>query len=127
MKKLITIILIMAMILPAAALADMDPGMYEGAWTCHEFTTDGGVVLTTVYLDEGGIAYFMIQSFSPEKLGLGRAFVGSWEVTGPDMIHVVCGNKATLDLLYCSYNMMYETTTRDQYFRAIMRDGDRVP
>lgn len=127
MKKLITMILILALILPAGALADIDPEMYEGAWTSHKFTTDGGVVLTTVYLDEGGIAYFMIQSFSPEKPGLGRAFVGSWEVTGPDMIHVISGNNTSMDLIYCSYNMMYHTKLRDKYFRATLRDGDMVP
>ena len=47
MKKLITMILILALILPAGALADIDPEMYEGAWTSHKFTTDGGVVLNS--------------------------------------------------------------------------------
>ena len=125
MKKLITLILILALILPAAACADVQKWMYEGAWTSYTYTKNG-ISITTIYLEENGISYCVMQTFIDNEPGVGRAFVGTWAVTGPDTINVVIGNNTSLDLQYYTYNMMYDHKTLTHYFRAILRDGDIV-
>lgn len=125
MKRLIAIILILALLLPAAALAaDVPAWLIDGAWTHLEDNGEGSCSLISVYLTEDGKAYYVAQVFGSEEPSFGRAFVGSWTFTGPDTINVIIGNNATMDLVYKSFNMMVNFKTLDYYFRAQMRDGD---
>ena len=125
MKKLITMILILALILPASALGDISAWMLEDTWT-HTELMKTGVGIISLYLTEDGKAYYTAQTFMDEP-GTGRSYIGSWEFTGPDTILVFIGENTEIELCYQTYNMMYDTKTRDMYFRAAMRDGDRFP
>ena len=124
MKKLIILLLVVLLAVPVSSSA-VAPFLYEGAWTNTASLTDG-VCLTTIYLEEDGTAYFMTQMFRSGEVGIGRAFVGTWEPSGSDYVHVTTGNNSSVDLLYCTFNMMYDEATRAMYFRAEMRDDDRV-
>lgn len=123
MKKIFALILVLALVLPAAALSSVEAWLIEGAWT-HVEDTESGKLITSMYLEEDGKAYFVTQMFYSEEPGLGRSFVGSWEFTGPDTIHVITGNNSSIDLTYHSFNMMFDHELHDYYFRAEMRDGD---
>jgi len=125
MRKMILVILILSLLLPVAAVSDVSEWLYEGTWTNTQDGEDG-IALITVSLWEDGKAYYVAQTFSRNEPGIGRAFVGSWEVTGPDTIHVIVGENTSMDLRYCTFNMMLEDKTRRLFFRAEMRDGDNV-
>lgn len=127
MKKLIALILITALLLPFSAFADTDipAWMMEGSWN-HFESTAYGMLLTSIYLDEDGTAYFVTQLFNAEGPGLGRAFRGTWEKTGVDTVHVVTGKNSSLDLTYCTYNMMFDYDLRNYYFRAELGDEDKI-
>lgn len=119
MKKLITIILALALILPAAAYA-VDMEIVSGLWSHAEDTADG-MLLTSMYLTEEGIAYFVTQMFGSDGPGLGRAWLGSWELTEINTVHIIIGKHATLDLKYRDYNTMIDQATYDYYLRAELR------
>lgn len=127
MKKLITVVLILAMLLPAAALAEVEEWLYADTWTCTEYLNDGGVTLTTICLMEDGTAFCIVHMFFQDHEGYGRTHIGTWEVTGPDTINVVSGDNTSMDLAYATYNMMYNVKTRKMFFRSCMRDGDHIP
>ena len=128
MKKLLAVALILVFLLPLVVHAEegVPSWLIEGSWNHYE-TTDDGMLLTSLYLAENGTAYFMTQLFRSDGPGLSRSFVGSWEKTGLNSIHVITGNSASLDLTYCSFNMMFDYDLLDYYFRAELRDGDKVP
>ena len=126
MKKMIAVILIFVFLFPAASFGvTVRAWMIEGSWNHFEYTDDG-MLLTSMYLDESGKAYFVTQLFHADDPGLGRAFVGSWEFTGEDTIHVITGNNSSLDLTYCTYNMMFDYSTGSYFFRAELKDDDKV-
>lgn len=127
MKKLLAVILILSLLLPVSAFADADvpAWLMEGSWNHFQSTADG-MLLTSLYLDDDGTAYFVTQLFNAEGPGLGRAFRGTWEKTGVDTLHVVTGNNSSLDLTYCTYNMMFDYAMQDYYFRAELGDDDKI-
>ena len=127
MKKLLTVILILAMILPAAALADVSSWLYEATWVHTDYGKSGGVTIEALCLNEDGTAFYVVQSFTAEEPMFGRAFVGSWEISGPDTIHVIIGNNAEMEMCYSSYNMMYDVQTRSMFFRSAMGKDDVFP
>ena len=126
MKKLITMLLILALALPAAALADVKAWMLDGTWTYTDYMNDG-VGIVSLYMTEDGKAYYTAQAFIGEEPGISRAFVGSWEFTGPDTVLVTIGENTQIELCYQTFNLMYDVKTKSMYFRAAMRDGDRFP
>ena len=71
MKKLITIILILALILPASALALDESGLI-GCYARYELLTTGCPSMTMLYLGENHVSFFLIQSFREDEPGLGR-------------------------------------------------------
>ena len=126
MKRAFILFLIFALVVPSVVLAaDVPVWLIEGSWN-HFESTDDGMLLTSLYLTEDGIVYFMTQLFRSDGPGLGRAFVGSWEKTGDDTLHVIIGNNASIDLTYCSYNMMYDYASMSYYFRAELEDNDKI-
>ena len=126
MKKLLALLLILAITMPAVSTASVSAWMLEDTWTHTEYTTSG-VWITSICLTEDGVAYYVVQTFSDGEPGFGRSYVGSWEFTGPDTILVIIGENTEIELFYQTYNLMYNTETKDMYFRAAMRDGDRFP
>ena len=128
MKKLFIVVLVLVLVFPLVAYADdgIPAWLIEGSWNHYE-STDDGMLLTSIFLTEDGTAYFVTQLFRDKEPAIGRAFVGSWEKTGRNTIHVIIGNSATMDLTYCSYNMMFDYDLLDYYFRAELRNEDKVP
>ena len=127
MKKLITVILILALLLPAAAMASVSSWLYEDTWVHTDYGKSGGVTIEAICLHEDGTAFYVVQSFTAEEPGFSRAFVGSWEVSGPDTIHVVIGENAEMEMCYSSYNMIYDIQTRSMFFRSAMGKDDVFP
>ena len=126
MKKCLSIILIVSLVLFCVSFASaVSPTFIEGAWT-HLEDTENGCLITSLYLTEEGTAYFVTQLFRDNEPAIGRAFVGSWSFIDRNKIHIITGNSATLDLTYCSFNMMFDNDLRDYYFRAELRDGDKL-
>ena len=123
MKKLIIAFLIVVLIFPFSFSLAVEDWLIEGAWTHVEDTGDG-MLITSMYLFEDGKAYYVTQVFNGDKVGPGRSFVGSWEFTGIDTIHVVIGNNSSMNLTYHTFNMMFDHELREYYFRAELRDGD---
>lgn len=95
MKKLITIILILSLFLPAAVLAE---SAVTGVWIATEKLSTGCPSMTYLYLAEDHTSYFVIQAFKPDGPGLGRQFVGTWEELSSGDIHVVTGNNTSITL-----------------------------
>lgn len=127
MKKLITLLLILALALPAAALADASHWMFESTWVSTEYHDDDAVTIQLLCLLESEKAMYITQRFSADGPGFYRAFVGSWEMTDPNTIHVIIGETAEMDLYYSSYNMMYDIKTRRMFFRSQMGRDDVAP
>lgn len=96
MKKLITAILILAMLLSTAALAEQ-PNV-TGVWISTELLKDGAPSMAYVYLADDQTSYYVIQAFHKDEPGLGRQYVGTWEWTGEDTIFVKTGNNTSTNL-----------------------------
>lgn len=77
MKKLISAVLILALLLPAAALAD-DP--VTGCWATYELTNSGTPQVTMVCLMEDHQCYYITHLFLHDSDGYGRTHVGTWEM-----------------------------------------------
>ena len=128
MKKLFALILVVLLVLPvlpASALTEVPAFLYEGTWTNTAALTDG-VSLTTICLEEYGTAYYVTQMFLHDEIRSGRSFIGSWEITGPNSTHVTIGENTSMDMVYSTFNMMFDTETLSMFFRAEMRDGDMI-
>ncbi len=78
MKKLITVVLIFALLLPAAALAD--ESYFSGCWVHTETLTTGCPSLTFICLTEDHKCFYLIQSFREDEAGPGRTYIGTWDV-----------------------------------------------
>ena len=122
MKKLLAVIMILALLLPAASgtALTLSEWMVWGSWN-HFETTNNGMLLTSIYLEEDGIAYFMTQLFSDGAPGFGRAYVGSWEITNDRYVHIVTGQNTSIDRCFKDYNEMDDQATGSMYFRAELK------
>ena len=98
MKKLITIILILALALPALAMADESDVI--GCWTHYTELTTGGVGVEFLYLAEDHKCYYLIQNFNTEKASLGRTYVGTWEMQEDGTVVAKTGNTAKTKLKF---------------------------
>ena len=78
MKKLLSIILVLALLIPVASLAaGLDVG---GCWATYDMQTTGAPQFVVIYLAEDYTCYYLAQSFKKDDVGLGRAYVGTWEL-----------------------------------------------
>ena len=89
MKKLLALILAVALAMPALALADAAD--YVGTWICVTGIPSYEIFILT----EDGRALYGNASFGTEN-PFTRAFAGTWEETGRG-IHIVYGNTAEGD------------------------------
>lgn len=80
MKKMITISLILALLLVSFSAALAEEETFLGCYASYSPLTTGSPSMKMIYFAEDGTCYFMIQSFRPDEPGLGRAFVGTWEI-----------------------------------------------
>ena len=110
MKKLLTIILILALLLPGIALAaDSDA---VGCWVHYEKLTTGTPSCTMLYLAENHVCYFLIQAFHEDEPGLGRAFVGTWDWDSDGIVIAKTGNNTTTTLaFYPTYQVAIDKET----------------
>ena len=97
MKKLIALFLILAL-LPAAALASESD--IVGCWANYEMLTDGAPCFTMLYLTEDHRCYFVTQAFHEDGEGLGRTYIGSWELQPDGSAIVKTGNYAETKLAF---------------------------
>lgn len=97
MKKLITLILILSLAVPAAALASNESD-YVGKWIYTEYKTDGTLtfILIDIQPDHTAISVFGHADGDRSKVP-GRSFIGSWQMTSTG-IHVVSGYNTEKDL-----------------------------
>lgn len=98
MKKLITIILILAMLLPAAALADESDVI--GCWVHYSLLTNGAPGVEFLYLSEDHTSYYLIQTYKPTEAWNGRTHVGTWEMNEDGTVTAQAGNVATITLKF---------------------------
>ena len=108
MKKLFALILALALLLSSAALAD---GVV-GCWAHYELLTTGCPSMEMIYLAEDHTCYFIIQSFDHDAAGLGRTFVGTWEMQADGTVLAKTGNNASTVLYFSpEYQVAMNTKT----------------
>ena len=115
MKRLITVILILCLLLPAAALAELPD--VTGVWISSELLKDGAPSMSYIYLADDHTSYFVIQAFHPDSPGLGRQFVGTWEWISTDKVFVKTGNNTSTTLRILG-DYSFEETTLTIYLHA---------
>ena len=96
MKKLITVLLILALLLPLSALAD--DSVVVGCWASYTLLTDGAPNMSMLFLAENHSCYYIIQSFYEDEVGLGRTYIGTWEMLSNGTVHAKTGNYAEINL-----------------------------
>ncbi len=114
MKKLIAIVLILALLLPAAAMADEKDVV--GCWAHYELQRSGTPSMIMLYLNEYHICYFMIQSFDAYEAGIGRTFVGTWQLNDNGTVTAKTGNNTETTLyIHDTYSVAMDVRTADMY------------
>ena len=109
MKKLLAVFLILALLLPVAAFADDSDVV--GCWASYQLLTTGCPCMTMLYLADDYTCYYFTQMYEHDEVGLGRTFIGSWEMQRDGSVFVKIGNYATLTLeLYGSNNFAVSDT-----------------
>ena len=93
MKKLIAVLLILVLFLPSAVLADGPD--FTGCWVHTETLTTGCPSVTFLCLTEDHRCFFLIQAFREEEAGLGRTFVGTWDIEDGYVVAKTGNNTST--------------------------------
>jgi hypothetical protein len=94
MKKLITVILILCLFLPAAAFAISESDVI-GCYAYYEKLVSGAPAMYMIYFGPNHTCYYLIQAFSEDEPSLGRAYVGTWEVQSDGTIFAKTGNNTS--------------------------------
>jgi hypothetical protein len=118
MKKLITVILILSMLLPAAALAGESDVV--GCWAYYSVSSSGTPSMEMIYLADDHTCYFLIQSFDHDEPSLGRAFVGTWEMQQDGSVFAKTGNNTNTTLMFDTneYAVAYNPKANKYYINA---------
>ena len=108
MKKLIALIMILALAVPAAALSASESD-YIGKWIHTEYQKDGTLtfILIDIQQDHTAISVFGSADGSSERIA-GRSFIGTWNTTSKG-IHVVSGNNTSKDLFIYENDYLKES------------------
>lgn len=115
MKKLFTLLLVIALLLPAAAGA-VDDWMVAGNWMGYWHEENGARSIICIVLEDDYTAYYVTQFFHESEPGLGRAYIGEWSRDG-DIVHVKTGNNTSTDLQFKG-GIMIDTLTQRMFFLA---------
>ena len=92
MKKLITVLLILALILPAAALADDPLDFYAGYAHVEMVESEKDApFMSIIKFDENGKCYYSEQQFFPDRPGTANAMIGTWESVDEETILIKIG------------------------------------
>ena len=121
MKRLICVVLILFLLIPAAALADAD---FSGCWVSTETLATGCPSVTFLCLREDHTCFYLIQSFREEEAGPGRTFIGTWDVQD-GVVVAKTGNNTTTSLLFNEeFTVGYDPSTLKFYIHtSLMIDG----
>ena len=121
MKRLLTIVLILALLMPAAAMAvTVSDWMVEGNWMGFWEEDNGARSMICIVLEENNVAYYVAQFFHADEPGLGRAYIGSWDLSD-DIVHVKIGENTSLDLKFINGSTMRDATTGRYFLLAELR------
>ena len=96
MKKIAALILAAALLFSACAFADDEDVV--GCWAQYTLLTDGAPNMSMIYLAENHTCYYVVQSFHPDEVGLGRTYIGTWSMLSNGTVNAKVGNVAELDL-----------------------------
>jgi len=120
MKKLIAVLLIIALFLPAIALAE---GSVVGCWAHYELLKTGAPSMEMLYLAEDHTCYFIIQSFHEDSAWIGRTYVGTWTLQDNGTVLAKTGEN-TETILYFSpeYQVAMNTKTFGIYINLSVFD-----
>lgn len=98
MKKLLALILVLALLLPAAALAAESDVI--GCWAHYSPLSDGAPFVEVIVLAEDHTCYYLSQMYSTDEAGLGRTFVGTWEMNADGTVTAKIGNNTSATLRF---------------------------
>ena len=114
MKKLLSMILILALILPAAVSAAATGPV--GCWAHYELLNDGAPDMTMLYLADDHTCYYLTQMYHTDESGLGRQFVGTWEQLADGSVLAKTGNNTSTTLRFSDdYSVAMDTKTGSIY------------
>ena len=114
MKKLISLLLIVALLIPVCALASESD--IVGCWACYQVLTDGAPCMSMLVLAENHTCYYLIQSYHTDEPGLGRAYVGTWELKSDGTLYAKTGNNSDVTLKFSdSLSLAVDLDTMDVY------------
>lgn len=116
MKKLLAIILILALLLPAAVLAEVNP---VGCWVKYEILKTGAPAMVMLYLADDHTCYYMAQSFHKDSEGLGRVHVGTWEYKPDGIVYAKTGENTETQLKIADNNAVALDVKTFKYFLNI--------
>ena len=108
MKKLIAFLLIAALILPSACLADDSDVV--GVWLYSDLLNTGAPSMAYIYLAEDHTCYYAVQAFNTDSPGFGRQYVGTWDKISSDKVYVKTGENTSTILLLAGDYAVAETT-----------------
>ena len=115
MKKLITVILILVVLVPACAFA-VDESDVVGCWAHYDVQNNGAPSMSMLYLSEDHSCYFIIQSFKPDEAWIGRTYVGTWKLLDDGSVYAKTGNNTDTKLtLYGSGGLAVNKETFDVF------------
>ena len=116
MKRFIALVLVFAVLLPSFGFAStVEEWMVEGNWIGYWHEDNGARSMIFIELEEENRAYFVTQFFHADEPGLGRAYIGEWELNG-NIVHVKIGNNTSMDLEFRGNGLMVDTLTGRMLF-----------
>lgn len=126
MKKLIIVLIVLALAIPVFAFAAGSDSFFVGTWVnIMPHANTPGETITVLHLTEDYRAYFMIQSFNdsdgPEY---GRSALKTWTSAG-DWIRVKIGENATLDLKVNEDGTMHDVYRPQDIYIRVGSAGDQ--
>ena len=77
--------------------------------------TTGAPTMTMLYLSADHTCYFVIQSFRTDEPGLGRSYVGTWNIQSDGTVYAKTGNNSDLTLTLYSNNISVDKSTMEVY------------
>ena len=113
MKKLICFLFVLVLLVPLAVLAD--DSSVVGCWAHYETLKDGAPMMSMLYFAEDYTCYYITQAFHPDKAGLGRNYVGTWELQDDGSIYAKTGNNTDMELILYSDSLAYDSETMTVY------------
>ena len=123
MKRIVTLFLVLALALPAAACAS-DPEVSEYYGYGHiEIAKDGSPYISIIYFAPDQTCYYTTQLFRHDEPGLGRSYVGTWGYTADGHVFAKTGENTTRTFTITSAGGIVDKDTMEVFimFDALMK------